>query len=141
MGRKQHQLTAGEWDIMRAVWEHEPCAAPTVTEALRESKKWAYSTVKTMMDRMAGKGLLTTSKIRNLILYRSAITAAQAQASEVMGAVKRAFNGAMTPMMQFLIDSDDLSAEQLGELEALIKAKKAKGSRGAAAHGRRERTT
>ena len=124
MARKRHQLTEGEWDIIRAVWEHEPCAAPTVTEALRESKKWTYSTVKTMMDRMVGKGLLTTSKLRNLILYRSAVTAAQAQASEVMGAVKRAFNGAMTPMMQFLIDSDDLTPEQLGELEALIKAKR-----------------
>ena len=137
---KDRKLTAGEWDIMRAVWEHEPCAAPTVTEALQKSRKWAYSTVKTMMDRMADKGLLTTSRMRNLILYRSAVTAAQAQASEVMGAVKRAFNGALTPMMQFLIDSDNLSAEQLGKLETLIKAKRRRGG-GETAHGRRGKTS
>ena len=124
MAKADYQLTEGEWPIIRAVWEHEPCAAPTVQEALVKSKKWSYSTVKTMMDRMAGKGLLKTEKLRNLILYRSAITPKQAQKGEIMGAVKRAFNGAMTPMMQFLLDSNNFTAEQLSQLETLIKEKR-----------------
>ena len=41
-----------------------------------------------------------------------------------MRAVKRAFDGALTPMMQFLLDSDTLSQQQLNELEALIKKKR-----------------
>lgn len=126
MAKADYQLTDGEWPIIRAVWEHEPCAAPTVQEALAKSRKWSYSTVKTMMDRMASKGLLKTEKLRNLILYRSAITPKQAQKGEVMGALKRAFNGAMTPMMQFLLESNNFSPEQLGELESLIKQKRKK---------------
>ncbi|MHC4180768.1 MAG: BlaI/MecI/CopY family transcriptional regulator, partial [Planctomycetota bacterium] len=43
------QLTEAEWAIMRVVWEHEPCAAGTVQEALEKAKGWAYSTVKTTM--------------------------------------------------------------------------------------------
>ncbi len=43
---------------------------------------------------------------------------------EVMRAIKRAFNGAMTPMMQFLLDSGELSPEQLDDLEAMIRSKK-----------------
>ena len=123
MAKVDHQLTEGEWAIIRAVWEHEPCAAPTIQEALIKSRKWSYSTVKTMMDRMAAKNLLKTEKLRNLILYRSSITPRQAQKGEVMNTVKRAFNGAMTPMMQFLLDSNDFTADQLGELQALIKIK------------------
>ncbi len=128
MAKKDHQLTAGEWAIMQAVWEHEPCAAPTVQETLQGRKKWTYSTVKTMMDRMAAKGLLTTEKIRNLILYRSEITQSQAQKGEILGTIRRAFNGALTPMMQFLIEGDDFTAEQLSELGALIKKEKRKRS-------------
>jgi len=124
MAKADYQLTDGEWAIIRAVWEHEPCAAPTIQEALIRSKKWTYSTVKTMMDRMAAKGLLKTEKLRNLILYRSSITTTQAQKSEVMGTAKRAFNGAMTPMMQFLLDSNDFTPQQLGELETLIRQKR-----------------
>ena len=123
MAKKNHELTEGEWSIFWAVWDNEPCAAPTVQEKLAGRKNWTYSTVKTMMDRMVAKGLLRTERIRNLILYSSAITRKQAQSGEIMRAVKRAFDGALTPMMQFLLDNN-LSEEQLNELEALIKRKR-----------------
>jgi BlaI family penicillinase repressor len=121
MAKKEHELTQAEWQIIKAVWQHEPCAAPTITEAL---KKKSYSTIKTLMDRMVQKKLLKTERIRNLILYRSAITKPQAQRSEIMRTVKCAFDGALTPMMQFLLDSNELSRGQINELEKMIKNKK-----------------
>jgi len=127
MSKKKYELTEGEWAIIEAVWSNEPCAAPTVQEELEGRKGWSYSTVKTMMDRMVGKGLLRTERIRNLILYRSAVTRKDAQRSEIMRTVKRAFDGALTPMMQFLLDDNNLSPEQLKELEAMIKSKSRKG--------------
>jgi BlaI family penicillinase repressor len=130
MADTNYELTQGEWEIIAAVWENEPCAAPTVQEALAETIGWSYSTVKTMMDRMVSKGLLTTERIRNLILYRSTITRRQAQRGEIMRAVKRAFDGALTPMMQFMLDSGELSADDLSELEAMIRKRKAKASKG-----------
>jgi len=126
MSEKNYELTEAEWAIIEAVWENEPCAAPTVQEKLQNRRNWTYSTVKTMMDRMVAKGLLETERIRNLILYRSAITRQEAQSGEIMRAVKRAFNGALTPMMQFLLDNSNLSKGQLDELEAMIKRKKGK---------------
>jgi len=124
MAKRKHELTEGEWAIIQAVWEAEPCAAPTIQEALEANKNWSYSTVKTMMDRMVTKGLLTTERIRNLILYRSAVTRKQAQKGEVMRTLKRAFDGALTPMMQFLLDDNNLSQEQLSELETFIRDKR-----------------
>ena len=124
MANRKYELTEGEWAIIQAVWEAEPCAAPTIQEALEADRDWSYSTVKTMMDRMVTKGLLTTERIRNLILYRSAITRKQAQKGEVMRTLKRAFDGALTPMMQFLLDDSSLSQEQLSELETFIKEKR-----------------
>ncbi len=129
MAKKKCGLTDGEWAVIQAVWDNEPCAAPTVQEVLEDQKGWSYSTVKTMMDRMVDKGLLTTEKIRNLILYRSAITKQQAQSGEIKRLVKRAFDGAFTPMMQFMLDNNKLSEKQLGELESIIRKKKQKAKR------------
>jgi BlaI family penicillinase repressor len=126
MANRNHELTEGEWAIIQAVWDKEPCAAPAIQEELKARKNWHYSTVKTLMDRMVTKGLLTTERIRNLILYRSAITRVQAQKGEIMRAVKRAFNGALTPMMQFMLDEHKLSQKQLAELESLIRKKRRK---------------
>ena len=124
MATRKHELTEAEWDIIQVVWEHEPCAAPTVQEELAARKKWTYSTVKTLMDRMVAKGLLATERIRNLILYRSAISQQDAQRGELMKAVKRAFGGAFTPMMQFMLESDTLSRKELDDLESMIRKKR-----------------
>jgi BlaI family penicillinase repressor len=121
---KQYELTEAEWEIIQVVWEREPCAAPEVQEELVARKKWTYSTVKTLMDRMAAKGLLTTERIRNLILYRAAIRRQDAQRGELLRTVKRAFGGAFTPMMQFMLESDALSQKELDELQDMIQKKR-----------------
>ncbi len=121
---KQHELTEAEWEIIQVVWEREPCAAPEVQEELVARKKWTYSTVKTLMDRMVAKGLLKTERIRNLILYRAAIRRQDAQRGELLRTVQRAFGGAFTPMMQFMLESDTLSQKELGELQEMIQKKR-----------------
>ncbi len=76
------------------------------------------------MDRMAAKGLLAAKRERNVTLYSSVITRAQAQRGELLYALKNAFNGALTPMVQCLIETRDLNADELAQLESMIKAKK-----------------
>ncbi|HUT28817.1 MAG TPA: BlaI/MecI/CopY family transcriptional regulator [Sedimentisphaerales bacterium] len=124
MKKTNLELFESEWAILQAVWELEPCAAPTVQEALAKEKGWAYTTVKTLMDRMVKKRLLKTKKIRNLYLYSSAVTESQARKSEIARTLKRAFDGTFTPMMQFLIENDQLSEKEYRRLEQLIKNRK-----------------
>ena len=124
MAKLGTELFESEWAILQVVWDQEPCAAPTVQEVLQEGKGWAYATVKTIMDRMVRKGLLQTERVRNLYLYRAAITRQQAQQSEIRRTIKRAFDGALTPMMQFLIENESLSDEEYEELERLIRGRK-----------------
>jgi len=124
MAKLGFELFEGEWAVLQVVWEHEPCAAPTVQDALRESKGWAYTTVKTTMDRMVRKGFLTKERVRNLYLYRSAVTRVQAQRNELLRTAQRAFDGALTPMVQFLMESKKLSDEDYQYLERLIQNRK-----------------
>jgi BlaI family penicillinase repressor len=124
MPKSRVELTEAEWAIIQAVWKSEPCTAPDIRQKLRRQTGWTYSTVRTLMDRMVGKGLLAADKARHPTLYRSAVTRAQAQRGEVFYALKHAFNGALTPMVQCLLDTGELSVEELAELESLIKAKK-----------------
>jgi BlaI family penicillinase repressor len=121
------ELTEAEWEIMKVVWEKEPCAAGTVQESLAESRAWAYSTVKTTMDRMAEKGLLQIQRIRNLQLFKSCVSEVDAKRGEFRKMLKRAFDGALTPMMQFLIEHEGLSKAESAQLRKLVnKAKKRK---------------
>ena len=120
------ELSDGEWAIIQAVWEREPCTAPDVQEALVQTKGWAYSTVRTMMDRMAAKGLLKTEKFRHITIYRSNVTRPQAQREELLQTLEKAFQGALTPMVQCLLDTRDISNTELDELERFIQQKRQK---------------
>jgi BlaI family transcriptional regulator, penicillinase repressor len=136
------EMTEVEWEIMRIVWDKEPCAAGTVQEelALRSSLEnsssetrdpshesrvtssgKAYSTIKTTMDRMAEKGFLKIEKVRNLQLFKSCISEIDAKHREFRKMLKRAFNGALTPMMQFLIEHEGISNEEASQLRELVR--------------------
>jgi BlaI family penicillinase repressor len=114
-------LTEAEWAIMEVVWRAQPCAAGAVQEALQRSHGWAYSTVKTTMDRMVAKGFLGTHAIRNLNLYTPLLSRDEARRSELQRCLRRAFDGALTPMIQFLFEKEDLSDSELQELRNLVR--------------------
>ena len=118
------ELTEAEWEIMKVVWEKEPCAAGTVQESLAESRDWAYSTVKTTMDRMAEKGFLQVQRIRNLQLFKSCVSEVDAKRGEFRKMLKRAFDGALTPMMQFLIEHEGLSKDEAAQLRGFVQKQK-----------------
>jgi BlaI family penicillinase repressor len=124
MSKPEIELTEAEWAIIKAVWDNEPCTAPAIQQKLFKRTRWTYSTVRTFMDRMAAKGMLTAAKAGKLTIYRSAVTRPQAQRGELLYTLRHAFNGALTPMVQCLLDANKFSADDLAELEALIKAKK-----------------
>src|ERR1700733_5516933 len=119
MSKPDIELTEAEWSVIKAVWESEPCTAPAIQEKLFKPIGWTYSTVRTLMDRMVAKGVLKSKKEGKLTIYNSAVTRTQAQRGELFYALKHAFNGALTPMVQCLIESRDLSANELKKLESL----------------------
>ena len=121
--RKKYELTEAEWLILEIAWDRQHCTAPDVQELLEERTGWAYSTVKTMMDRMVVKGLLETERIRKMILYRSGIKRVQAQRAELARTANRAFHGAFSPLVEFLLDDNKLSREDLEHLQKMIRQK------------------
>jgi BlaI family penicillinase repressor len=118
------ELTEAEWSVIKAVWENEPCTAPAIQEKLFKATGWHYSTVRTQMDRMVAKGVLHARKEGKLTIYTSAVTRTEAQRGELFYALKHAFNGALTPMVQCLLESKHLDDTELAQIEALIKQRK-----------------
>ncbi len=110
------ELTEAEWEIIRIVWDQEPCAAGTVQEALADTKGWTYATVKVTMDRMVKKGFLKIKKIRNLQLFSTCISRIDAKRGELHKMLHRAFGGALSPMLKFLIEHEGLSQDEAAEL-------------------------
>lgn len=122
------KLTEAEWQIMNALWQNQPATTRQIVNRLPKDINWAYTTVKTMLTRLAEKRVVKESKNGNVAFYEPILSRKKARRSALKSLVNQAFDGALTPMMQFLLDNDHLSKEQLSELESLIKKKRVRSS-------------
>ncbi|MFC1793108.1 BlaI/MecI/CopY family transcriptional regulator [Planctomycetota bacterium] len=117
------KLTEPEWIIMNALWDGHPAKARDVVERLPSSVKWAYTTVKTMLDRLVEKKAVSKSKRGNTGLYEPRLSRRQARKTALRMVLNRAFDGAFGPMMYFLMEDESLSAGERKELIKILSGK------------------
>ena len=109
-----------EWDILDALWTAERATAREVAQALEAKRGWAYSTVKTLLDRMVEKGLVNGRQVGNVWEYTPAMPRRRAQRWAWRRFVDVAFGGAVAPTLAFVAKETRLSKEQRAELRALL---------------------
>jgi len=117
------KLSVTDWAVIKTVWELEPCSAGAVQEYLRKSRNWAYSTVKTIMDRMVEKGFLRPERVKNVTRYSAVISHDEARGMEIRRTIKCAFDNEPAAMVQYVLENEELSAEALERLrQSFIRA-------------------
>jgi BlaI family penicillinase repressor len=109
-----------EWDLLEVLWEVERATAREVADALQEQRGWAYSTVKTMLDRMLKKGLVAARRVGNVWEYSPAIPRIEAQRGAWRRFVDTVFDGAMAPALRFLATDARLTRKQREALLQLL---------------------
>ena len=91
-----------------------------LTEALHGRRSWAYSTVKTLLDRMVEKGLVQARQVGNVWEYTPALPRQKAQRWAWRRLVDVAFGGAIAPTLAFVARDTKLSRRDRAELRALL---------------------
>ena len=117
------KLTEPEWIIMNALWDKYPAKARDVVERLPSTVNWAYTTVKTMLDRLVEKKAVGKSKRGNIGLYETLVSLRQARRTAMRIMLDQAFDGAFGPMMHFLLEDESLSAGERKELIKILSGK------------------
>jgi predicted transcriptional regulator len=117
------KLTEPEWIIMNALWDGHPAKAREVAERLPNNVGWAYTTVKTMLDRLVEKKAVKKSKKRNTGFYEPLLSRRRARSTAVRMMLNQAFDGAFGPMMHFLVKDEKLSSKDRKELIDILSGK------------------
>jgi len=109
-----------EWDLLEALWALERTTAREVAEALEETRGWAYSTVKTLLDRMVAKGLVSARQVGNVWEYTPAIPRDAARRTAFRRFVATAFGGAIDPALRFIAEDARLTRRQRAALRRML---------------------
>lgn len=120
------KLTQAEWQIMNALWEEYPATARQIMSRLPKDVKWAYTTLKTMLSRLVEKEAVSENKRSNTSVYEPLVSQRKARLSAFRSLLDQSFDGAMGPLMHFLLQEQKLSAKQRKELIEILRSESEK---------------
>ena len=110
------QVTDAEWKIMECLWDHAPQTMGEITATLEPATGWTRQTVITLLKRMAEKGAVSMDDTGRAKKYTPLITREEASAEETHKLLNHVFKGKASLLVNQLVDSGDLSAEDLWDI-------------------------
>lgn len=121
------QISEAEYEVMKVVWEYAPIGTNEVVEKLSHTHDWGPKTVQTMLSRLAKKGVLTYEKDSRMFVYSPLVKQEDYIRQESDSFLNRFFNGNVGSMVSAFLDQEELSTNEIDELQALLKRKMKKG--------------
>ena len=119
------RISDAEHEIMEVLWTQSPLTATEVADRVVDSKGWSLQTVKTLLSRLAAKAVLGTQRDGRKFLYTPLVERDAYLAGVSRKFVDRLFGGKVTPLVAHLADADELSDEDIREIEELLRELKA----------------
>ena len=120
---KLPDLTAAELRVMKALWELERGSGSVadVRAALgKRGQDLAYTTVMTLLGRLATKGAVTVCKEREPFMYTAAHRRELVLRDRLREFVREVFDGNADSLVLNLVEDESLSREELRAIERKI---------------------
>jgi len=115
------RLTRLELRIMEALWNQGASSIRQIQEAFPERDRPAYTTVQTMVYRLEGKkAIRRVKKIGNAHIFEAVISRNAAQ-RRLIDELLSFFGGRTQPVMAHLIESGQLTLEDVQEAEQTLR--------------------
>ena len=117
------ELSKTELDIMKIIWRDGKQSTREVHDKLRKIYNWAYSTTKTIMDRMVNKGILTRENFHGVFIYTSLISKPMGLAQLVRNFADQVLEMDYGSVVSLFARNKTLTPEEVEELSTLLEKK------------------
>lgn len=113
-------ISDSEAVVMQVLWERHPLAAEEVVEALAARQSWREPTIKTLLNRLLGKGAIKAEREGRRYLYTPILDRETWLGQQSTGLVDRLFGGQVAPLVAHFSEQRALTREDIAELRRLI---------------------
>jgi len=121
MARPRHKNpTPAELEVLQIIWEDGPCTVREVMNLLEPKRPRAYTSVMSLMNVMAEKGLLNQKPKGRAFIYSARVSRDKTQSSMLSDLLNRAFDGSANALVAHLLQQAEPNSEELGEINKTI---------------------
>jgi predicted transcriptional regulator len=109
-----------ELQVLSVLWERGTASVHDVRAAMPDRKDRAYTTVLTVMQNLEKKGLVTHTQQGQANIYRAAVKRQQVLRPLMKGMLANVFGGSPAQVLQCLLDSTRVDADELEEIRRVL---------------------
>jgi predicted transcriptional regulator len=114
------QPTAVELEILRILWDLEPCPVRDIHARLNEAKGTNYSTTVKMLSVMLSKGLVKRDEEATPHVYRAAMTRERVAKKFLGELIEKVYNGSAMSLVLQALASGKASQQEIDEARKLL---------------------
>jgi predicted transcriptional regulator len=115
------RISDAEHAVMEVLWDRAPLSAQDVAEGIAPGRDWNINTVKTLLGRLLAKNVIAHEEDGRRYLYRPLVAREDYVAGESRRLMDRLFGGKLMPLVAHLAERDQLTDQDIAEIEALLK--------------------
>lgn len=120
---KSKALTEVELELMNILWKKGEGTVNDVLAELPKNRKLAYTSVSTILRILEQKGILQARKEGRGHVYVPKLSKPVFEAKMIKYMTTKIFDGAPLALVRQLLDVEDLSSDDLKEIQKLLEAK------------------
>ena len=117
------QMSELQHAVMRVLWDRREATVSVVHAELHSARNLAPTTVATLLTRMEKRGWIQHRTEGRQFVYRPLITEQEVRRSVVSDLAERVFEGDVAAVVNQLLDTKDVSSDELARVRRLIEAK------------------
>lgn len=114
------RISDAEFTVMEVLWREAPLTAAEIAKRIDPPQNWSFFTVKSLLSRLLGKGAVDHEKEGKRYFYRPLIARNECVARASRRLLDRMFEGRITPLVAHLVEHDQLSQDEIAEMEAFL---------------------
>lgn len=122
------KISESEWKVMKLIWKSNPLTSEEIINLLSDRMTWSAQTIKTFITRLIKKGAIGFEKKGRTYYYYPLLSEDECIQSENEFFLKKVYDGALNLLLTKFLEEEDLSPEQIEDLETILKDKKGKNS-------------
>jgi BlaI family transcriptional regulator, penicillinase repressor len=115
------EMTPAELRVMKALWELGKASVAEVRASMQSrGNDLAYTTVMTLLGRLAAKNAVVVDKTREPFVYKPAFRRESVLRERLREFVREVFDGQADSLVLRLVEDESLTREELREIERKI---------------------
>ncbi len=117
---RNKNISDSEWKIMKALWEEPELTIKEIDEKVKAAG-WSYTTVRTLVTRLADKGIIRADRSNpGNFRYSPILSENECTMNETRSFLDRVFDGKKSKLIASLTKDSSLTEEEMRTLAAIL---------------------